>query len=293
MSGATAFDLLSWVDVLACPDCEGSLEIGVDDVSCVACGFSSRRQTPLDLRPRARRARRFTVSAPGVGAGIVERCTIGPPPAAYSGPRGARDASGLFSAVIERCRPGTRLLDLGCGPRDQAAPAAHLGLRYIGVDVDSPRADLLADAHAVPFRPGSFELVLSYAVLEHLANPFVAVAEVARVLAPGGACFGAVAQGEPFHASYFHHTAWGLAEVLDAAGLELTRLWPSYDTLRALGTMGGYPRFWRLALRALDGVVAATPFLAPRRHFRGSAREKVLASVYRAASLCFVAVKRR
>ncbi|HYM61805.1 MAG TPA: class I SAM-dependent methyltransferase [Thermoanaerobaculia bacterium] len=200
-----------------------------------------------------------------------------------------RDSSELFSAAGQWLGNGVRLLDLGCGPRDQAVPAAYFGADYVGIDFASPEADLLADAHAIPFRDDTFHLVLSYAVLEHLYNPFLAVTEVARVLRPGGRFFGTVSQGEPFHDSFFHHTALGLMAVFCAAGLRPLRLWPSYDTLHALAGMGRYPRAIRLSIEAIDRVRKAAPILAPRKFFRWSERERQLDEIHRAASICFVA----
>jgi SAM-dependent methyltransferase len=44
----------------------------------------------------------------------------------------------------------------------------------------------IADIQALPFRGGSFDLIVSCETLEHLANPPLAVRELARVLRPGG-----------------------------------------------------------------------------------------------------------
>ena len=82
------------------------------------------------------------------------------------------------------------------------------------MDYAHSEADLLADAHAIPFADDSFDCIFSYAVLEHLHNPFVALSEVARVLRPGGWFIGTVSQGEPFHSSYFHHTPWALLSLV-------------------------------------------------------------------------------
>jgi SAM-dependent methyltransferase len=199
------------------------------------------------------------------------------------------DSAELFSAVAESLSPGDRLLDLGCGSGDQVPVAAHYGLRYAGVDYSSPKAGMLADAHALPFSDASFDHVLSYVVFEHLHNPYMAATEVARVLAPRGLFFGAVSQGEPFHESYFHHTALGVLALLHATGFSVRRLWPSYDTLHALAVMGRYPRVSRSLIEILYRFVRATPFLAPRAFFRSSQRDKELEAVYRAASICFVA----
>lgn len=210
----------------------------------------------------------------------------------YTGPRAIRDSAELFSAVADSFNPGDRLLDLGCGSRDQAPVAAHYRLRYAGVDYTSAEADILADAHALPFSDASFEFVLSYAVLEHLHNPYIAVSEVTRILAPRGLFFGAVSQGEPFHDSYFHHTPLGLLALLRASGLTVRRIWPSYDTLHALATMGRYPRITRVLIEILYRFSRATPFLAPRAHFRSSQRDRNSEALYRTASICFVAERR-
>jgi len=98
------------------------------------------------------------------------------------------------------------------------------------------------------------------AVLEHLYDPFRATAEIARVLAPGGAFVGSVAFLEPFHArSYFHMTHLGLEEVLRRAGFEATEIQPGWSFTEALasfwpwnliGPVRGLSRRWnRMAYR--------------------------------------------
>lgn len=275
-----------WAKSLVCPECGKPLTLS--DPRC-GCGFLATAGTPIDLRPK--KALRCTLSLPAETSARADlgACNIERPPVTYDGPRAIRDSSELFSAVEPRLLPQARLLDLGCGPRDQAPVAEYLDLRYAGIDYSSPAADVLADAHALPFADSSFDLVFSYAVFEHLHNPFLAAAEVARVLVPGGVFFGTVSQGEPFHDSYFHHTAFGVLALLRSAGFVTQRLWPSYDTLHALATMGRYPRVTKILIEIIHRFARATPFLAPRAYFRSSVREKEAEALYRAASVCFVA----
>jgi SAM-dependent methyltransferase len=273
--------MMWWREHLACPDCQRAL----DGETC-ACGFAANGR---DFRPQHPSPRPMTIT---LGSNVdLTDILIERPKATYDGPRAERDSSELFSAAAKWIVPGARLLDLGCGPRDQAVAAEHEGAAYVGIDYSSERADLLADGHAIPFRDGTFDVVLSYAVLEHLYHPFLAVQEVARVLRPGGVFVGTVSQGEPFHDSYFHHTAFGLLTVLRPAGLRAVRLWSSYDTLHALSTMGRYPRALRLMIEAVHRIGNAAPFLAPRKFFRWSARERAVDELHRAASVCFVAEK--
>jgi SAM-dependent methyltransferase len=103
----------------------------------------------------------------------------------------------LLPLVDEHLAGATRVLDLGCGEGQVARRVAALGAEVVGVD---PTAAQLATARArgggphyvraaaeaVPLGDGSFDAALSCLVFEHL-DPFEpAVAEVARVLAPGG-----------------------------------------------------------------------------------------------------------
>ncbi len=90
-----------------------------------------------------------------------------------------------------------RTLDLGTGT-GRNLPLLGGGARPIGVDphLDSLRRALcrapgvplvVARAEALPFRDGAFETVLSGLVLCSVGDPAAALAEVRRVLSPGGA----------------------------------------------------------------------------------------------------------
>ena len=275
-----------FAESLVCPECRAPLDF--DDPRC-ECGFRAAPMQPLDLRPSRPLQRALTMPVDDTSRADLETIDVSRPTVTYRAQPGMRDSSELFSAAAPQLRPGARFLDLGCGPRDQAPAAEHFGLRYAGVDYTSPAADLLADAHALPFEDATFDAVLAYAVFEHLHNPFLAAAEVARVLVPGGVFFGAVSQGEPFHESYFHHTALGTLALLRAAGFRATRLWPSYDTLHSLATMGRYPKLTRGVIELTHRFAKATPFLAPRAFLRSTARQKQIEELYRTASICFVA----
>lgn len=81
---------------------------------------------------------------------------------------------------------GLEILELGCGSGN-ALPALRRLLRparLVGVDLSPGAAAVLGDANHLPFRPGSFDLVLDFGTCFH-ADPR-ALHEVARVLRPGG-----------------------------------------------------------------------------------------------------------
>jgi SAM-dependent methyltransferase len=60
------------------------------------------------------------------------------------------------------------------------------GLRYVTGDLDSPLADHHLDVMDLPFPAASFDFLICNHVLEHVADDRRAMAEIHRVLAPGG-----------------------------------------------------------------------------------------------------------
>ena len=97
--------------------------------------------------------------------------------------------------------PGERVLDVGCGTGNYTrhlAEAAGSGLT-VGIDASkamvsaaakrgggSNLAYLRGDACDLPFPDGEFEVVCSVGVIHMIAEPMKALAEMVRVLAPGG-----------------------------------------------------------------------------------------------------------
>ncbi len=87
--------------------------------------------------------------------------------------------------------PGSRLLDLGCGDGRHAREALRRGAFVVALDREVPKG--LAPASAVqgdglrlPFADGAFDRVIAAEVLEHVVDDRAAMAELARVLRPGG-----------------------------------------------------------------------------------------------------------
>ena len=93
------------------------------------------------------------------------------------------------------------LLDLGCGGGVLAEEFARLGCQVTGIDISAESIDV-ARAHArtqglpidyqngsaaqLPFDGSSFEVVSCCDVLEHIPDWEAVIAEVSRVLTPGG-----------------------------------------------------------------------------------------------------------
>ena len=98
-------------------------------------------------------------------------------------------------------KQGERALDLGCGTGNIALQAARLGIHTVAVDPASRLREVASEAaaqegldldvragtgSAIPMPDSSVDVVLSNFGIIFDPNPVAAVAEVARVLAPGG-----------------------------------------------------------------------------------------------------------
>lgn len=94
-----------------------------------------------------------------------------------------------FIAEILNIGSPLRLLVIGSGSKgaDTDRLWANPKIRATGMDIyPSDSVDYIADAHDLPFAEDSFDGVWIQAVLEHVIDPNRVVAEIHRVLKPGG-----------------------------------------------------------------------------------------------------------
>ena len=163
-----------------------------------------------------------------------------------------------------------RLVALDYAP--YAVRAVRENLRRAGREGEA----LFGDALRLPFGDGSFDLVLSGGLLEHFREPGQVIAEMARVLRPGGLLYadivprktslyrwaerGRMAHDEHLAAGIFESDlpkrAW--ARLARDAGLREVRIvsagvYPPYTTAGFEALLWKYPGFFR----ALDGTPVA------------------------------------
>lgn len=120
---------------------------------------------------------------------------------------------------------GREVLLLGCGDGEERPLLQQLGYQTLAFDVIRSRGtDFLADAHRLPLQDASVDMVLTMQVFEHLHAPWLAAAEIARVLRPGGWLIGSVAFLKPYHHSYFHITHQGVALLLAKNGIVVDKV---------------------------------------------------------------------
>ena len=116
--------------------------------------------------------------------------------------RGAADSAAYLLAHL---RTGMDLLDVGCGPAsitadlaERVAPGRVVALDAAAGALEAARKTLRdrglseqvevtsGDVMALPFEDASFDVVHAHQVLQHLADPVGALAEMRRVTRPGG-----------------------------------------------------------------------------------------------------------
>ena len=145
---------------------------------------------------------------------------------------------------LERARRhahGT-LLDVGCGSRPFAPLFLGFAKRYLGLDLPgSPdltrsRPDVYGDAGRLPIRSGSVDTVLSLSMFDLVHEPARVLAEMRRVLAPGGVLIVEFVQTVPVYRNspdLWRFTRPGVERLLSDAGLEA-------GEIIAIGGLPGY-----------------------------------------------------
>ena len=175
--------------LLACPRCRGALQLVSAQLLCGGCGAQHPIKNCVPIL---------------LPAGVADPGAV----LSSSSDRVSRHPYSERAEEIIQAHSEGWVLDLGAGGK--------IDRRWNVVQIDIfryPSVDLVGSADALPFADDTFDAVISQAVFEHLQYPEWAVAEIRRVLKPGGiakidTAFLQPEHGFPHH--FFNATETGL-----------------------------------------------------------------------------------
>jgi SAM-dependent methyltransferase len=196
------------------------------------------------------------------------------------------------------------VIDLGCGTGGSVDyfRAVNPSIKWVGLDIESSpevQARRRNDAEFysfdgvnIPFDSGTFDLVYSKQVLEHVRHPQDLLREVHRVLKVGGYFIGSASCLEPYHSrSLWNYTAFGICCLIEETGLQLDEIRPGIDgvslTVRRLLGAPRFFEFWFMHESPLNMMIGLAGGILRKGHRWTNAAKLVFTG-----HVCFLASKR-
>lgn len=140
------------------------------------------------------------------------------------------------------------VLDIGAADRwlarflDPAASYVALDYPDTATQLYGTIPDVFGDACRLPFADNVFDAVACFEVLEHVQDPESALAEISRVLKPGGYAVLSMPFLYPMHDAphdYQRWTEYGWRRSVSRHGLQLRRISPTTHQLHAAAALMG------------------------------------------------------
>jgi SAM-dependent methyltransferase len=182
--------------------------------------------------------------------------------------------------TLARLPPGARLADVGAGGR-------RITSNIVTIDrQDGPDIDVKCDIHTIPLPDASFDCVFCTGTLEHVQEPQRVMAEIHRILRPGGVVHLEVPFLQGFHADPDDYWRWTLP------GLRLMCGRMGFEEMDSGAHIGPTSSLAWIAVHYLDGLlpgklgaaagyglrIVLRPFLALDRFWRHRRMSATIAS---------------
>lgn len=147
-----------------------------------------------------------------------------------------------LQAVLSCIEPGQTGLNVGAG-------FTRVHPQVVNVDVVAGTTiDYQASVVELPFRDGSFDVVITQETLEHVSDPFKAMSEIARVLKQGGTLYCQLPFVIGFHPGpqdFWRFTVQGIRELVERSGLRITE---------QVISVGGATGYYRISVEFWSGL---------------------------------------
>lgn len=121
-----------------------------------------------------------------------------------------------------------KILDIGGGFRDRKMMLETLG-EVTTLDIkQGDGVNVIGNAHNLPFKDQSFDLIALFMVLEHLEDPIKALSEISRVLKPKGILLLTTVQywhTHPCPKDFYRFTEDGLRYLCGKSSLKIQKIW--------------------------------------------------------------------
>lgn len=167
----------------------------------------------------------------------------------------------------------SRILDAGAG--ECAYKRFFVHCRYLAVDLavgetawNYANLDCVAALERIPFRDSTFDAVLCTQALEHVESPWTVLAEMQRILKPGGRLFLTAPMAHEEHQTpydFFRYTSFGLRSLCNRAGFAEVEVVPfgglftrwAYELPRALQLLSATAKTGsgKLMRRIITGIL--------------------------------------
>lgn len=233
-------------DIAACPACRGRLDWSNDNASgrCQDCGRVYRVSRGavwlrLDAEGAPLPPDPVPPPLPDTPLRKLSRATT-PPDFAWKSAASRR----RIPLFVEHLGPDATILNLGSG-------RTNFGTRVVNLDIGAfHHVDVVAVGERLPVQDASLDGVITQGVLEHVPDLRTTLAEIDRVLRPGGLVYHEAPFIQGYHASpndFRRFTAVGMRElapgyqVLEqgvAVGPSSAMLWVASEYLALLFSLG-------------------------------------------------------